>query len=213
MRHAMRGPPRLHARAASRPADLYRTAHCFHGARNSTRIPSPMVLTMRPVCCAMIGSTSSPAQRLKSGECAFLVCSHELTVANHIGREDGASGVGHVPRACAAIAFGSRSIENCSYASSGVYSDKAPARVMGCPVGQRDARRLHTRLRLQNSMCCGWGPTESFGWPPSRAPDRGVANLHRQHPPDVTPTLSKAAATGGARPRSLTSLLSSARSR
>jgi len=29
------------------------------------------------------------AQRLKSGECAFLVCSHELTVANHIGREDG----------------------------------------------------------------------------------------------------------------------------
>jgi hypothetical protein len=35
------------------------------------------------------------------------------------------------------------------------------------------------------------GRPRVFGWPLSRAPVRGVANLHRQHPSDATPTLSK----------------------
>jgi hypothetical protein len=45
---------------------------------------------------------------------------------------------------------------------------------------------------LQNSMVLWMKADREFsGWPPSRAPVRGVANLHRRHSPDATPTLSK----------------------
>jgi hypothetical protein len=57
----------------------------------------------------------------------------------------------------------------------------------GCHQG----RSAFEGIVLQNSMVL-WmkADREFFGWPPSCAPVRGVANLHRWHPPDATPTLS-----------------------
>ena len=52
---------------------------------NSTSIPSPVVLTMRPECSPIFGPTSPAAMRLKALVRAFLVGAHQPRVARHIG--------------------------------------------------------------------------------------------------------------------------------
>ena len=56
---------------------------------NSTSAPSPVVLTMRPRCSAILGSIEFAAARFERCESAFLVNAHQAAVAGDIGRENG----------------------------------------------------------------------------------------------------------------------------
>jgi hypothetical protein len=55
---------------------------------NSTSRPSPVVLTMRPRCSAILGSQLAP-MRLQPGERLLLLGSHQPAVAGDIGRQNG----------------------------------------------------------------------------------------------------------------------------
>jgi hypothetical protein len=60
---------------------------------NSTSSPSPVVLTMRPWCSAILRSISSVRCALKR---ALLVDAHQPAVADDVRREDGAQLAGDV---------------------------------------------------------------------------------------------------------------------
>ena len=55
---------------------------------NSTSMPSPVVLTMRPRCAAIPGSTSVFRNALQLRERALLVATHQPAVAGDIRRQD-----------------------------------------------------------------------------------------------------------------------------
>ena len=65
---------------------------------NSTSNPSPVVLTRRPWCSAIFGSSSSLAQRSEAFERALLIRPDQPRIARHIGREDRGetAGLAHV---------------------------------------------------------------------------------------------------------------------
>ena len=50
-------------------------------------MPSPVVLTMRPRCSAIVGSTSVFRQRLQLRKRAFLVAAHQPAIAGDIRRQ------------------------------------------------------------------------------------------------------------------------------
>ena len=88
---------KLDALSAGTPALRSAMPRCISTAQrtasttlaNSTRMPSPVVLTMRPRCSAIFGSTSSRRRAFKRSERAFLVGAHQTAVASDISREDG----------------------------------------------------------------------------------------------------------------------------
>ena len=55
---------------------------------NSTSSPSPVVFTIRPRCSAIFGLMSS-AHQLNWRESAFLIDTHQPTVAGHVGSQNG----------------------------------------------------------------------------------------------------------------------------
>ena len=69
-------------------------------AGNSTSVPSPVVLTMRPPYCAILGCSSSALQRPDARERPRLVGLHQSRVADDVGGHDGGkaalgAGFGH----------------------------------------------------------------------------------------------------------------------
>ena len=56
---------------------------------NSTRAPSPVVLTMRPRFSATLGSMKFASMCLKRREGTFLVDAHQSAVSGNVSREDG----------------------------------------------------------------------------------------------------------------------------
>ena len=73
--------------------------------RNSTMLPSPVRLTMRPWCTAMVGIDQVAAQRPQPRQNSVLVGSGKPRVADHVGHQDRGqfSGFAHgatPPRPC-----------------------------------------------------------------------------------------------------------------
>jgi len=56
---------------------------------NSTSSPSPVVLTMRPLCSAIFGSIRSRRSAFEARQGAGLVPFHQAAVSRDIGRQDG----------------------------------------------------------------------------------------------------------------------------
>ena len=89
MRNSMRrsgGTPAFRSAIPRCTSTAQRTASTTLG--NSTSSPSPVVLTMRPRCSAICGSTSSRRMALQGGERAFFVAPHQPRVARDICRQD-----------------------------------------------------------------------------------------------------------------------------
>ena len=55
---------------------------------NSTSMPSPVVLTIRPRCSATVGSTRDFRVALRPNQCAFFVRAHQATISSDIRRQD-----------------------------------------------------------------------------------------------------------------------------
>ena len=70
-------------------------ATAFTTLGNSTSMPSPVSLTMRPWCSAILPSTSSRAMRLERRERPRLVDAHEPAVADDVGGQDGCEATFH----------------------------------------------------------------------------------------------------------------------
>ena len=64
-------------------------ATAFTTLGNSTSMPSPVSLTMRPLCSAILRVDQLVAAGLERGERGGLVDAHEPAVADHVGGQYG----------------------------------------------------------------------------------------------------------------------------